>query len=118
MTGLDVSGLGFRVRGLRMHCMHCMLTGLLQNDLLADINSIATEVLVNVRTCQTHGAEDIEIQVSSVLACMRACMHARTHAFAGRRVLLLCPYGHAAKCGCASCACNWFIFKFANTACV
>ncbi|KAL8437665.1 hypothetical protein ACSSS7_000822 [Eimeria intestinalis] len=36
--------------------------GLLQNDLLADINSIATEILANVRTVQTHGAEGLEIQ--------------------------------------------------------
>ncbi|KAL8433319.1 hypothetical protein Efla_001873 [Eimeria flavescens] len=36
--------------------------GLLQNDLLADINSIATEILANVRTVQAHGAEALEIQ--------------------------------------------------------
>ncbi|KAL8443184.1 hypothetical protein Emag_006058 [Eimeria magna] len=46
--------------------------GLLQNDLLADINSIATEILANVRTVQTHGAEGLEIQRYS--ACQDASL--------------------------------------------
>ncbi|KAL8273759.1 hypothetical protein Esti_002359 [Eimeria stiedai] len=46
--------------------------GLLQNDLLADINFIATEILGNVRTVQTHGAEGLEIQRYS--ACQNASL--------------------------------------------
>ncbi|KAL8442955.1 hypothetical protein Emed_007049 [Eimeria media] len=54
------------------HGAGALHAGLLQNDLLADINSIATEILANVRTVQTHGAEGLETQRYS--ACQDASL--------------------------------------------
>ncbi|CDJ63189.1 ATP-binding cassette sub-family B member 5, putative [Eimeria necatrix] len=46
--------------------------GLLQNDLLADISAIATEVLANVQTVKANAAEDMEVQRYS--ACQDASL--------------------------------------------
>ncbi|XP_026193542.1 ATP-binding cassette sub-family B member 8, mitochondrial [Cyclospora cayetanensis] len=48
------------------------ILGLLQNDLLADISAIATEVLANVHTVKANAAEDIELKRYS--ACQDASM--------------------------------------------
>ena len=81
-----------------MHISAWMHAGLLQNDLLADINSIATEVLANIQTVQTNGAQDIEMQVMNKTF-FRA--HSMALLFAAARVdswLHACVGLHACIC--------------------
>ena len=58
-----------------MHAWTGLHAGLLQNDLLANISAIATEVLANVYTVKANDAEAIELQVPQL-----TFSHARMHA--------------------------------------